>query len=154
MKIIETPSLNKRQKETVFNLWNIEYPEKLAYTKLEDFDEYLNNLTEQNHYLIIDIYENIKGWALVFNRESERWFAIIISEDYHGKGIGSLVLNKLQEKYNELNGWVIDHERDKKSNGKIYKSPIYFYKKNKFEIMSGIRLELEKISAVKITWKK
>lgn len=154
MKIIETPNLNNKQKESVFNLWNNEYPANLAYNKLENFDAYLNNLTQQNHYLIIDNYENIKGWAFVFNREKEKWFAIIISEDFQGKGIGTLLLNKLKENYNELNGWVIDHERDKKSNGKIYKSPIDFYKKNKFEIIYKTRLELEKISAVKINWKE
>jgi len=53
-----------------------------------------------------------------------------------------------------LNGWVVDGERYIKSNGEKYLSPLEFYKKNDFEILVGERLETEKISAVKIKWKK
>ena len=37
-------------------------------------------------------------------------------------------------------------------NGKVYKSPLVFYLKNGFEIIENERLELEKISAVKVRW--
>ncbi|MCB0473527.1 MAG: hypothetical protein KDC56_10755, partial [Flavobacteriaceae bacterium] len=59
-----------------------------------------------------------------------------------------------KEKETELNGWVIDHDNDYKINGELYKSPLNFYLKNGFQKSSDRRLELEKISAVKIKWKK
>ena len=53
-----------------------------------------------------------------------------------------------------LNGWVIDHNNDKKINGLTYFSPLKFYEKCGFEIQTDNRLELDKISAVKIKWVK
>jgi hypothetical protein len=53
-----------------------------------------------------------------------------------------------------LNGWVIDHNNDKRKDGLIYISPLKFYEKCGFEIQSDIRLELDNISAVKIKWTK
>lgn len=154
MKIIKQTELNDKQKEQIFELWNNEYPEKLAYNSIEKFENYLNKLTEQKHYLLLDENNEISGWATTFTRESEKWFAIIISEKLHGKGIGTKILNKLKNDENTLNGWVIDHNLDKKSDGNIYQSPLGFYQKNGFEILSQIRLELEIMSAVKIKWTK
>lgn len=62
------------------------------------------------------------------------------------------MLNKLKDDEDTLNGWVIDHDLDKKSNGYYYKSPIGFYQKNGFKVISETRLELEIMSAVKIIW--
>ncbi len=50
--------------------------------------------------------------------------------------------------------WAIDHNNDIKANGRIYLSPLNFYKKNNFIIHANTRLELEKISAAKIEWLK
>ena len=48
---------------------------------------------------------------------------------------------------------MIDYDSEKRFNGQIYKSPLGFYKKSGFEILTDQRLELENISAVKIKWK-
>ena len=64
------------------------------------------------------------------------------------------MLNTLKNDENTLNGWVIDHNSDKKLNGNIYQSPLEFYIKNGFETLSETRLELEIMSAVKIKWTK
>ena len=64
------------------------------------------------------------------------------------------MLDKLKENENTLNGWVIDHNSDKKLNGNFYQSPLEFYIKNGFETLSETRLELEIMSAVKIKWTK
>lgn len=72
----------------------------------------------------------------------------------HGQGLGTKILKQVKENEIELNGWVIDHNRDKKSNGEFYKSPLNFYLKNGFKKLSRNRLELYKISAVKIKWRK
>lgn len=94
------------------------------------------------------------GWALTFERENEKWFAIILSEKIKGKGLGRKMLNELKKEEQVLNGWVIDHNNDKKKNGQQYISPLKFYEKCGFIILSDVRLELDKISAVKIKWMK
>lgn len=154
MKITKQIELNDTQKEQIFELWNNEYPEKLTYNSIAYFENYLNKLTEQNHYLLLDKNDEINGWATTFTRESEKWFAIIISEKLHGKGIGTKILNELKNNENTLNGWAIDHNSDKKTNGNIYQSPLEFYIKNGFKVLRETRLELKIMSAVKIKWTK
>lgn len=41
LKIITTTILSEEQKTQVLDLWNREYPEKLCYNSLADFDKYL-----------------------------------------------------------------------------------------------------------------
>lgn len=154
MKITTTHQLNLVQKEQVLQLWNNEYPEKLAYKNMAGFESYLENLNEVKHFLLANNDEKIQGWAITFKRENETWFAIILSENLHGKGWGTKVLNELKQNKKALNGWVIDHSNDKKRNGSFYKSPLDFYLKNGFEVLSDTRLELKIMSAVKIKWKK
>jgi len=154
MKITTTHQLNLVQKEQVLQLWNNEYPEKLAYKNMADFESYLEKLSKVTHFLLANNDEKIQGWAITFKRENETWFAIILSENLHGKGWGTKVLNELKQNKKALNGWVIDHSDDKKRNGSFYKSPLEFYLKNGFEVLSNTRLELKIMSAVKIKWKK
>ena len=146
--------LSKKEKEEILNLWNDEYPEKLNYQTLSEFENYLENLTEQSHILMKNENQSIKGWYFDFIRENEKWFAIILDSKFHGKGLGTKILNLAKENESELNGWVIDNHNDRKKNGELYKSPLSFYLKNGFEKLDKERLELEKISAVKIKWKK
>jgi hypothetical protein len=152
LDIIQTTEVNKQVKKQILDLWNNEYPEKLTYNSLEDFDNYLNNLSNLTHYLLINKENLILGWALKFERENEKWFAIILSEIIKGKGLGRKMLNELKKEEQILNGWVIDHNNDKKKNGQLYVSPLKFYEKCDFEILVDERLELDKISAVKIKW--
>ena len=154
MQFIKTLKLSKSQKQEICDLWNNEYPEKLNYRNLADFENYLKNLSKQSHIIMVDKDHNIKGWYFDFIRENKKWFAIILDSKFQGKGLGKKMLNLVKEKESELNGWVIDHSNDKKQNGEIYESPLSFYLKNGFEILVKNRLENEKISAVKIKWKK
>ncbi|MFC7348408.1 hypothetical protein ACFQO9_16950 [Chryseobacterium zhengzhouense] len=153
MKITTTNCLDLKQKRQILQLWNNEYPEKLAYKNLEGFENYLEKLHNVNHFLLAD-NEEIHGWAITFMRDNEIWFAIILSGNIHGEGWGTKILNELKRNKTELNGWVIDHNNDKKINGEFYKSPLEFYLKNEFKVLSDIRLELEMMSAVKIKWTK
>ena len=149
MKIEETSALSHAQALAVLQLWNAEYPVTLQYNS-DGFAEYLEGLMKQKHYLLSD--ENgICGWAFTFSRDSEVWFAIIIDGSIHGKGYGSLLLNKLKEKEPALNGWAIDHNTAKKAGGAAYLSPLRFYLKNNFTF-TNTRLETEKLSAIKICW--
>ena len=151
MKVIKTKSLTSSQKKHIFNLWNNEYPQNLKYNSINEFESYLNQLNNLNHYLFT-INDEIMGWAFTFERESEKWFALIISEIVHGKRYGTNFLNQLKEDNLVLNGWVIDNNNQLKSNGNLYKSPLDFYIKNEFSIIHNIRLETDKLSAVKIIW--
>ena len=151
-KIIKATELNEHSKQQVLDLWNNEYPEKLSYNNLGEFDHYLQNLNNLNHFLLTDNINIILGWALTFDRDNEKWFAIILSEKVQGKGLGRKMLDELKQVEPILNGWVIDHNNDKKKNGLTYVSPLKFYEKCGFEIQTDNRLELDKISAVKIKW--
>ncbi len=152
LKIIETIELKEQVKKQVFELWNAEYPQKLSYDSLAEFDAYLLKLSNPTNYLLINDNRLILGWAFTFDRENEKWFAIILSQIIQGRGFGKKLLDELKQTAPILNGWVIDHNNDKKQNGELYISPLKFYEKCGFEILMQDRLELDKISAVKIRW--
>lgn len=154
MKITTTAFLTDFQKESAYKLWNEEYPLRLQYSALSEFDEYLNGLPEKKHYLLTDEQEIIIAWAATFKRNNEKWFAIIVNSASHGKGYGTVILNEIKKNEQHLVGWVIDHEQESKINGDQYRSPLTFYIKNHFKVQPGDRIESEKISAVKIIWKR
>ncbi|MGL2967126.1 GNAT family N-acetyltransferase [Flavobacterium sp. XGLA_31] len=152
LEIIQTTALDEKAKEQVLDLWNNEYPEKLAHESLAAFDRYLQHLSNLNHYLLVNRENSIWGWALTFERENEKWFAILVSEKIKGKGFGRKMLDALKKEETVLHGWVIDHHHDRKKNGEPYVSPLAFYKKCGFKVLDNERLELDIISAVKIKW--
>jgi GNAT superfamily N-acetyltransferase len=154
MKIIETQVLSLEQKDSLMQLWNNEYPAKLNLKTIDDFELYLNGLSETKHYLLFDDSDKINGWAFTFLRENENWFAIILNHEIQGRGNGSLLMNEIKKNNSSLNGWVIDHENEVKQNATLYKSPMPFYIKNGFTICKEIRIENEKMSGVKINWKR
>jgi len=154
MKIIASKYLTTLHKESIYQLWNNEYPQNLCYNTLLEFEEYLMDLSEQKHYLLINMEEIMVAWAFTFKRDAEKWFAIIVSSSFHNKGYGSLLLNEIKYEETQLVGWVVDHEIYSKANGDKYRSPLGFYSKHHFNILANNRLETEKISAVKIEWKK
>ncbi|MFA6151759.1 MAG: GNAT family N-acetyltransferase [Chitinophagaceae bacterium] len=152
MEILNTASLNDTQKAAVFQLWNVEYPSQLAFPALQDFENYLRVLHQPTHLLVVDENADVCGWAFSFEREEERWFAIIIHNTAQRTGLGTRLLSELKNVESVLNGWVSDHSAYKKMNGESYHSPIQFYVKNGFEICADVRLETDKLSAVKIKW--
>jgi len=154
MKIVQKEILSLEEKETLHELWNNEYPAKLNLKTIDDFELYLNGISETKHYLLFDDSDKIHGWTFTFLREDENWFAIILNSEIHGKGIGSLLMNEIKKNNTSLNGWVIDQENEIKHNATFYKSPLQFYIKNDFIVCSEIRIENEKLSAVKINWKR
>jgi hypothetical protein len=152
LEIIQTPELNEQVKKQVFDLWNSEYPEKLSYTNLIEFEDYLQNLDNLKHFLLTSDVNMVLGWALTFTRNNKKWLAIILSERVKGRGWGRKMLDEIKNKETELNGWVIDHDNDQRKDGLPYLSPLKFYEKCGFEVLIDTRLELDKISAVKIRW--
>jgi hypothetical protein len=152
MEIIKKEFLSLQDKEVLLQLWNNEYPEKLNYQTIDEFDVYLDALTEKQHYFLINDEGKTKGWAFTFLRDGEDWFAIILDKEIQGTGKGSLLMNELKKNKDNLNGWVIDHENDMKQNKEFYKSPLLFYVKNGFTICDETRIENQKMSGVKINW--
>lgn len=152
--IISKSNLSLQEKEFVFQLWNDEYPSKLSYQFISEFDTYLNNLSDVHHYLLYDELEMIQGWAITFVRDNEKWFAIIINSKIQKKGFGTQLLNHLKSMELQLSGWVIDHNNDLRLDGTSYISPLNFYLKSDFSICDNVRINSEKISAVKIVWEK
>ncbi len=152
MNILATHTLTGAQKQAVYSLWNNEYPRQLAYRDMDGLDSYLGNLEKQRHYFAVNEGDRILGWAFVFERENEKWFAIIIDSSAHGKGIGTSLLNRLKEDEKVLNGWATDHDNYRLRNGAPYPSPVAFYLKNDFVVCPETRLDIDILSAVKIRW--
>ncbi|MXV50639.1 hypothetical protein GS399_06610 [Pedobacter sp. HMF7647] len=152
MQIHYTSSLYDQQLEEIRLLWNSEYPESLVHPDGNSFREYLNTLIEPSHYLLSDEFGQLKGWAVTFTRDESKWFALILDSSIHRKGYGKFMLDKLKQDNQELNAWAIDQSNTLKSDGAVYLSPLDFYLKNGFRKVSDVRIENEKMSAVKIVW--
>jgi predicted GNAT family N-acyltransferase len=152
LQISRTVRLDEEARQQLLQLWNAEYPAKLSFNSLLEFDAYLEKLEELKHFLLRNDAGTIHGWAFTFIREQEKWFAVILTGELQGKGWGRRMVEVLQQSEKVLNGWVIDHNNDLKLNGQSYTSPLKFYQKLGFEVLSEVRLELDKISAVKIRW--
>ena len=153
MKFTEVKDLTNQQKREVLNLWNTEYPVKLFLPNISEFDEYLEPLTEKSHTLLIDEDGTIKGWLILFVRDNEQCFALILDSSLQGKGWGSKFLDWAKGRKQELIGWVVDNDDELKRNGEYYKSPILFYKKNNFEIHPEIQLIKKEVKGIKVIWR-
>lgn len=153
MTILTLKLLTDVQRESIFKLWNNEYPRNLQYKSISEFDEYLNGLLDVKHYLLIE-GKILVGWAATFERNEEKWFAVIIDSSIQRNGYGTALLNEIKKEERSLVGWVIDYKGNVKANGEEYRSPLAFYIKNKFKILENNRTEFDEISAVKIEWGK
>ena len=154
MELIKKRGLSDLEMVELLELWNAEYPKTLAHSSIDSLNDYLTSLAETKHLLLLDERQKVRGWCFCFNRENQPWFAIIIDSKLKGQGFGTQLLNALKKEAQMLNGWVIDHNTYEKLNLEPYQSPLPFYLKNGFQILSEERLELEHISAVKIKWQK
>ena len=150
MEIIQTKTLSSVQSEQINSLWNKEYPLKLK----DRFPILLEGTTWHSHYLVEDSNGLIIAWAVMFEHSSQIRFSIIVSQEHQGKGLGKILLDHMKSTRNEFYGWVIDHNNDLKLNGENYISPLSFYVKQGFEIISDQRIETEMIQAVLVGWKK
>lgn len=153
MNIIEQNELSNTQKMRIIEMWNAEYPASLAHSGISSFDDYLNKLGEKKHFLLFDDAGKIAAWAMIFERDGAKWFAIIVDGKTQGKGFGVKVLDALKSAEKRLFGWVIDTDNYKKANGEIYRSPLGFYEKIGFIIHENERIIKQEISGVKIEWK-
>ena len=91
---------------------------------------------------------------MVFDRDNETWFAMIVNEPHQFQGIGKTLMSAMKKRTTQLNGWLVDHNNDIKSNGENYLSKKDYYLKHDFKILDHSRLETQQISAVQIQWEK
>lgn len=152
MEITKSASLSRQQKLDIVELWNQEYPEALSLSGLDAFEDYLQNLSDQHHLIVSDEAGTVMGWLIYFIRDDERCFAMLLNASLQGKGWGSKLLNLAKAYNSALNGWVIDNDTEPKQNGENYKSPIAFYRKNGFEILSNIQWKKNNINGIKVRW--
>src|SRR5688572_27840692 len=103
MQIIKTKKLSEEQFSQVNELWNTEYP-----VKLQDRFPILLEGVENYHHYVIENNKNVLAWAVDFEKDNEIRFSIIVHSDQKGKGLGSLLIEKLKAEQNEFYGWVID----------------------------------------------
>lgn len=148
--ILKTTSLTENQTNQIRKLWDEEYPINLNGR----FDILMNEATNIFHYLIQNESEEIMGWVVIFEKSNEKRFSIIVPRPFQGFGFGKQLIDKLKEDNESFYGWVIDHNRDLMQNGTHYKTPLEFYMKLGFEVLTDVRVETEILSAVKIRWSK
>ncbi len=146
--VISCSVLSEKQKSDALQLWNEAYPTTLHLKDLEDLDAYLASLGDPKHRLYY-ISRALIAWFWDFDREGERWFAMMVSKTYRGRGVGSKLLRDALNMNPDLVGWVIDKPGYKHADGGPYRSPLEFYLKHGFQILDQ-RLELPNLSAVKI----
>ena len=148
MQLINTATLSDNQIQQINVLWNQEYPKNL----MNRFSILLGDATNYQHFLLENEAQQVLGWAVLFDKENETRFSIIVGEASKGMGLGSRLMDALKQACPCFYGWVIDHDNDIKNDGSIYRSPLMFYLKHNFEVLSDQRLDTPIIKAVKEKW--
>ena len=154
MKIIGTRKLDENQKRTIISLWNQEFPEKVSLSGLKDFNDYLQELSDRHHLILIDHKGSLQGWLMHFIRDDERFFTMVLNSSVQGNGWGSTLLDKAKETNSELNGWIVGSNSELRQDGEPYTSPIGFYKKNGFDVDQNTKTTLKGINVIKIAWRE
>lgn len=151
MAKIEGPihELGEDDLKRVHKLWNEEYPVGIYYPELEDFQGFLTPLGRKQHYYVKKNGQ-IVAWVICFDRDQGRWFSIIIAKDLQGVGLGNELMQHVLSREENLQGWVVDHDRDIKEDGSPYVSPLPFYLKLGFKVDATRRFERAGISCVRI----
>ena len=147
--VLINESLRQEDKETIFHLWNNGYPSELAYHDISGLESYLKGVDEALHYFLH--HEGFYAWSMVFKRDGEYWFAIIVDAHIQKKGIGKSLLNFIKKEHPVLNGWVIESNAHQTKSGQPYISPLQFYVQDGFDVIQDVHLNLPQFSAVKIT---
>jgi GNAT superfamily N-acetyltransferase len=149
MKIHRSITLSANQLNEIETLWNAEYPLKLK----DRFNLLLAETTKNIHYYCTNESGEIIAWSVLFEKENDLRFSIIVASNYQKEGLGSALLSEMKKEGVPCSGWVIDHDTDLKSDGNYYLSPLNFYLKNGFSLDDSCRLNNEMIKAVLVRYK-
>jgi GNAT superfamily N-acetyltransferase len=148
MIIHQTEFLSAKQFTEISALWNEEYPIQLK----DRLALLLDNNTKTTHYFGLDESGKIIAWSVLFEKEQDLRFSIIVSRKHQKQGLGSALLTEMKKEDLVFSGWVIDHDLDLRSDGSNYASPLNFYLKNAFSIDESCRLNSEMIKAVLVRY--
>lgn len=148
MQLINTASLSANQIQQIDVLWNQEYPKNLQ----NRFAILLTDASNYRHFILENDAREIVAWAVLFDKENETRFSIIVAEATKGLGLGGQLIDALKQACPCFYCWVIDHDNDLKNDGTNYRSPITFYLKHAFEVLTEQRLDTPIIKAVKVKW--
>lgn len=152
MQFIQKSSLTITEKEAIRQLWNAEYPAAIAHKTAVSFDAYLAALEDQNHVLVIDENQVIQAWFFDFVRNKERNFAMIVSRQAQGRGLGKMLIKQAQSRNTDLSGWVVKTEGLLRADGSGYPNPKDFYLKCGFTILEDQIWKTDAFETVKICW--
>jgi GNAT superfamily N-acetyltransferase len=150
MQFITKTALSHHQKEAIRQLWNDEYPAVISHKTLAAFDAYLAALEDQNHVLVIDENQVIQAWFFDFVRNKERNFAMIVSRQAQGRGLGKVLIKQAQSRNTDLIGWVVKTEGILRADGSVYPNPKDFYLKCNFTFLEDQVWKTEAIETMKI----
>lgn len=148
MQLFNTATLSDNQIKQIDVLWNQEYPKNL----MNRFSILLGDATNYRHFILENEAQQVLGWAVLFDKENETRFSIIVGEASKGMGLGGRLMDALKQACPCFYGWVIDHNYDLKNDNSIYRSPLSFYLKHGFEVLNDQRLDTPIIKAVKVKW--
>lgn len=146
--------LSPDQKQSIIQLWNAEYPAAIQHQSVASFEAYLRKLSSQNHHIYYNEQNQVVAWFFTFVRDGELNFAMIVSREAQGQGLGASILRKAQETHSALNGWIVLGNEMQKADGSIYQSPRGFYEKLGFEIDESQIFETPQMKSVKFRWKR
>ncbi|MEN9971934.1 MAG: hypothetical protein RIS20_281 [Bacteroidota bacterium] len=149
MIIHKTEFLSAKQFSEINALWNQEYPLQLK----DRLALLLENNTKTIHFYLLDKFEQIMAWSVLFEKEEDLRFSILVSRKHQKHGLGSILLTEMKKEDLAFSGWVIDHDLDLLSDGSNYPSPLNFYLKNGFIVDESHRLNNEMIKAVLVRYR-
>lgn len=154
MKLSQKTALFVSEKQAIRALWNSEYPVVISQNTDSDFDAYLKLLEDQHHVLVWNETGELQAWFFDFERNNERNFAMIVSRQAQGKGLGKALLKEAQTRLNILNGWVVKTKGLLKADGSAYSNPKEFYLKCGFKVIEDQVWKTEAFETVKVKWNK
>jgi GNAT superfamily N-acetyltransferase len=134
-----------------YQVWNEECPVQIRYDHVGAFENYFASLENIDFYVAQNEEQFFYGFAFVFTRENDRWFAIFINSKFQNKKIGRMLLDSIKQNEKMVYGWIVDHDNYIKDDGTPYLSPKSFYVKNNFEILKEYALK-NGLQLRKIKW--
>lgn len=146
MIIQKLKALTPAQNLQINLLWNEEFPSSLN----NRFGILLKDASWFTHYIINDEREQIKAWSVIFEKDGEVRFSIIVDSRFQKQGLGKALIEKLKDEHGIFYGWVIDNLTSRKRNNALYLSPLKFYLQMGFEVLTNERIDSDMLRAVKI----
>lgn len=128
-------NLSDEIKQQIFDIWNLVYPAQVTFPTIEKFEAYLSRATDSRNFICFNDSKRVSGWLMTFSREGQRNFVMLVSQDSQGRGIGRELLETLKRSESQsVVGWAVESEKYLRRDKSPYRSPIYFYRENGFEI--------------------